>query len=421
MSPEAAKVPVTVEGRTLVLSNLAKVLYPETGFTKAAVIDYYQRIAPVLLPHIADRPLTLKRYPDGVTREFFYQKEAPAQRPDWVPTVRVPGSGRHKDTIRHVTIGDLPTLIWAANLADLEIHTPMWRHPHVGRPDLLVFDLDPGPPAGIADCCTVALLLRTLLAGLGLNPLAKTSGGKGMQLLAAISGLTSGQASDLARSLAENLERNNPGRVTSRMAKPLRRGKVFIDWSQNNAAKTTVAPYSLRAMRTPTVSTPVTWDEVSEGRADLGFTSEQALERVAASGDLLAPLLAPGPRVTWRPVPRLLRRLTGAGRGTEENEHHAGTQRQRTARRRGRAGAAPADLPCALRHAGRAVRRDHVPAPGSAGPAGRVALLGGRCGRADRAHGAGRLGWPHRAGARHRHRRLRAGGGAGARVRDPQA
>jgi bifunctional non-homologous end joining protein LigD len=404
VNPEAAKVPVTVEGRTLVLSNLAKVLYPETGFTKAAVIDYYQRIAPVLLPHIAGRPLTLKRYPDGVTREFFYQKEAPAQRPDWVPTVRVPGSGRHKDTIRHVTIGDLPTLIWAANLADLEIHTPMWRHPHVGRPDLLVFDLDPGPPAGIGDCCAAALLLRPLLAGLGLNPLAKTSGGKGMQLLAAISGLTSGQASDLARSLAENLERNNPGRVTSRMAKPLRRGKVFIDWSQNNAAKTTVAPYSLRAMSTPTVSTPVTWDEVGEGRSGLGFTSEQALERVAASGDLLAPLLAPGPRVTWPPsVPPGL------------DVRHAGT------RGCGRAGPAQADLPGALRDPGRAVRPDHVPAPGRAGPAGRVALLGGRRGRADRARGAGRAGRAHRAGARHRHRRLRAGGGAGARVRDPQA
>ena len=316
-----------------------------------------------------------------------------------------------------MTIGDLPTLIWAANLADLEIHTPMWRHPYVGRPDLLVFDLDPGPPAGIADCCTVALLLRPLLAGLGLNPLAKTSGGKGMQLLAAISGLTSGQASDLARSLAENLERNNPGRVTSRMAKPLRRGRVFIDWSQNNAAKTTVAPYSLRAMRAPTVSTPVTWDEVSEGRAGLGFTSEQALERVAASGDLLAPLLAPGPRVTWRPVPRLLRGLTGRGR----RKMSVMPEPPRTAATR-------AHWRCAGGSPGRTTPRwvelfdpttfRHLD---SAGPAGRVALLGGRRGRADRAGGAGRAGRPHRAGARHRHRRLRAGGGAGARVRDPPA
>jgi bifunctional non-homologous end joining protein LigD len=342
VSPEAAKVPVTVEGRTLVLSNLAKVLYPETGFTKAGVIDYYQRVAPALLPHIASRPLTLKRYPDGVTREFFYQKEAPPQRPDWVLTVRVPspGSARDRDTIRHVTIGDLPSLVWAANLADLEIHTPMWRYPHVGRPDLLVFDLDPGPPADIGDCCAVALLLRPLLTDLGLQPLAKTSGGKGMQLLAAISGLTSGQASDLARSLAERLEQDNPRQVVSRMAKTLRRGKVFIDWSQNNAAKTTVAPYSLRAMRTPTVSTPVTWDEVGDCRADLGFTSEQALERVAAAGDLLAPLLAPGPRVTWRrPAPR-------TPHGAEDDERHAGTQgRERT-------GPAQTDLPGALRHAG---------------------------------------------------------------------
>src|SRR5581483_9454379 len=198
---------------------------------------------------------------------------------------------------------------------------------------------------------------------------------KGMQLMCALAAEQPADlVSDYTRRVAEELARAHPKRITAKMAKNLRPGKVFIDWSQNNAAKTTVAPYSLRAMRTPTVSTPVTWDEVSEGRADLGFTSEQALERVAASGDLLAPLLAPGPRVTWRPVPRLVRGLTAAGRGPEENEHHAGTQRQRETRPRGRAGAAPADLPCALRHAGRAVRPDHVPAPGSAGPAARVAL-----------------------------------------------
>jgi len=292
---------VDVEGRTLTLTNLAKVLYPDAGFTKAQVIDYYQRIAPALLPHIAGRPLTFKRYPDGVTGEFFYQKEAPSPRPAWVPTARIPArfsTTADRETIRYALAGDLPTLIWAANLADLEIHTPMWRYPHVGEPDLLVFDLDPGPQASVTDCCAVALLLRPLLTGLGLHPLAKTSGGKGMQLLAAVSGVTSGEASGLARALAERLERDHPRQVVSRMAKTLRSGKVLIDWSQNHAAKTTVAPYSLRAMTLPAVSTPVTWDEVSACRqpADLAFTAEQALDRVAERGDLLAPLLAPGPR-----------------------------------------------------------------------------------------------------------------------------
>jgi bifunctional non-homologous end joining protein LigD len=299
VSPDSEKVTVKVEGRVLALSNLGKVLYPRTGFTKGQVIDYYMRVASVLLPHIAGRPLTLKRYPDGVEGGYFYEKNAPSHRPDWVPTQRIvsPGSTKPRESVLYVVAGDLPTLIWAANLADLEIHTPMWRLPGVGEPDLLVFDLDPGPPANIVDCCRVALLLKPLLEQVGLEPVAKTSGGKGMQMYAALSGMTSPQASDLARALAGQIEQDRPRLVVSRMAKALRPGKVLIDWSQNNAAKTTVAPYSLRAMDRPTVSTPITWDEVAACKEpeDLVFTSDVVLDRVERHGDLFAPLLRPAP------------------------------------------------------------------------------------------------------------------------------
>ncbi len=294
MSPNAQKVTVQVDGHKLELSNLDKVLYPADGFTKAQVIDYYQRIAPVLLPHIAGRPVTIKRYPDGVDGKFFFQKNAPAH-PDWVPTARIPspGSTKSREEIDYMLGGDLPTLIWAANLAALELHTPMWRYPEIGKPDLMVFDLDPGQPATIVECCQVALLLRPLLEDRGLEPLAKTSGGKGLQLYAPVSGVTSDEMSDLAKELAEQLEGEQPDLVVSRMTRALRPRKVLIDWSQNNAAKTTVAPYSLRAREQPTVSTPVTWDEVESCRkaSDLRFTAEDVLERVEKSGDLLASAL----------------------------------------------------------------------------------------------------------------------------------
>lgn len=300
--PNEEKVRVRVGDRRLVVSNLSKVLYPEHGFTKAQVIEYYLKIAPVLLPHIADRPLTLKRYPDGVDGEFFYQKNVPQGTPTWVRTARVPAPGSTKDReqVEYVVADDLPTLIWAANLANLEIHTPQWRLPGDARavdetpdPDLLVFDLDPGPPATIVECCRVAELLRPVLRDRGLEPLAKTSGNKGMQLLAAISGHSSAEASALAKDVAEELAAQHPDLITAKMTKSLRKGKVFIDWSQNNAAKTTVAPYSLRARSEPTVSTPVTWDEV-EGCTkahQLQFTSDEVLKRVAERGDLLKPLL----------------------------------------------------------------------------------------------------------------------------------
>jgi bifunctional non-homologous end joining protein LigD len=294
VSPNAQKVSVQVDGRKLELSNLEKVLYPAAGFTKAQVIDYYQRIAPVLLPHIADRPVTIKRYPDGVDGKFFFQKNAPAH-PDWVPTARIrsPGSTKSREEVEYILGGDLPTLIWAANLAALELHVPMWRYPEIGKPDSLVFDLDPGAPATIVECCQVALLLRPLLADRGLEPLAKTSGGKGLQLYAPVSGVTSDEMSDLAKELAEQLEASQPDLVVSRMTRALRPRKVLIDWSQNNAAKTTVAPYSLRAREQPTVSTPVTWDEVGSCRkaGDLKFTAEDVLDRVEESGDLFAATL----------------------------------------------------------------------------------------------------------------------------------
>jgi bifunctional non-homologous end joining protein LigD len=297
-SPQAnpAKVAVQVDGRTLTLTNLGKVLYPETGFSKAEVLDYYQRVAPVLLPHIADRPLTLKRYPEGVDGEAFFQKHVTEHRPDWIRTARVPSEssrGRGSGPVTYLVVDGLPALIWAANLAGLELHVPQWRMPEQRRPDLLVFDLDPGAPANIVDCCRVAEDLRPLLEAEGLAPLAKTSGGKGLQLYAAISGVTSEQASDRARAFAERLERDQPRRVTSRMTRALRTGKVLIDWSQNNGSKTTVAPYSLRARQSPTVSTPVTWDEVAACRRpqELLFTAETVLDRVARHGDLFAPLL----------------------------------------------------------------------------------------------------------------------------------
>jgi bifunctional non-homologous end joining protein LigD len=303
------KFAVQVDGRDLTLTNLAKMLYPADGFTKAEVLDYYQRISPVLLPHVVGRPMTLKRYPDGVDGESFFAKHAPAGRPDWVRTEEIVShSSRSRspgEPIEYVVIDDLPTLMWAANLAALELHVPMWRFPkregghvlgpapeHGLDPDLLVFDLDPGAPATIVDCCRVAEALRPVLADADLDALPKTSGGKGLQLYARISGMTAEQASALAKDFAERLEREQPRLVVSRMTKSLRPGKVLIDWSQNNGSKTTVAPYSLRAREHPTVSTPVTWDEVAACRdvSDLFFTAPNVLARVEEHGDLFAPL-----------------------------------------------------------------------------------------------------------------------------------
>jgi bifunctional non-homologous end joining protein LigD len=289
---------VEVDGRRVALSNLDKVLYPETGFTKGEVIDYYVRIAPALLPHLADRPVSFKRFPDGVDGQGFFAKNAPRGTPEWVRTVRLPAPGSTKDreTVDYVVIDDLPTLVWAANLAAIELHVPQWTvgpRGGVRDPNLLVLDLDPGSPATIVECSRVALMLRDLLAADGLAAYPKTSGSKGLQVYAPVVPTSDERTSGYAHELARRLEREHPDLVLSRMAKNLRDGKVFVDWSQNNAAKTTVAPYSLRARSEPRVSTPLTWDEVERCRnpADLRFRAPEVLERVEEHGDLFEPLL----------------------------------------------------------------------------------------------------------------------------------
>ncbi|MEV4567075.1 non-homologous end-joining DNA ligase [Nonomuraea sp. NPDC049419] len=285
------KVPVKVDGRELTLSNLDKVLYPDNGFTKAEIIDYYSRIAPVLLPHLQGRPLTVKRFPNGVTGQSFFEKNAPDHTPDWVRRVNLPapGSTKNRETIDFAVVEDLPTLVYYANLAALELHVPQWRVDDDGQalpPDTLVFDLDPGAPATIVECTRVALMLREALKAEGLTALPKTSGSKGMQLYADWD--CREEPSAYAKRLAQLLEKEHPDQVVSVMTKKARPGKVFIDWSQNNPAKTTVAPYSLRAKDRPTVSTPLTWKEVEgcEHPDDLVFTAPDVLARVEKHGDL---------------------------------------------------------------------------------------------------------------------------------------
>jgi bifunctional non-homologous end joining protein LigD len=299
------KISVDVEGRQLQLTNLHKVLYPQTGFAKGEVIDYYTRIAPVLLPHLAERALTIKRYPNGVDEKFFFEKNATRGTPSWVRTVTlpVPGSTKNRETIDYVVVEELATLVWLANLAALELHVPQWHLPpraRKPRTDLLVFDLDPGTPATITECCEVALHLRDLLAEDGITLFAKTSGSKGMQVSAPIQVDDPDVPSTYAHSIAKHLEAEYPKLVVSRMTKSLRDGKVLVDWSQNNPAKTTVAPYSLRARDEPTVSTPLTWDEVEAGGTPR-FTSDQVLERVEERGDLFAGTLDDTVRVRITP------------------------------------------------------------------------------------------------------------------------
>jgi len=294
-------VSVRVGGHRLRVSNLDKVLYPATGFTKGEVIDYYSRIAPVLLPHLKNRPLTLKRYPHGVESEFFYAKNVPAGAPSWVRTVKLPspGSSKGREQVEYVLADELATLAWTANLAALELHVPMWRldgRRKPAPPDLMVFDLDPGAPATIVECCRVAELIRQALDADGLCALPKTSGSKGLQLYVPLRPERPWkEVHQYARRLAERLEREYPALVVSNMKKALRGGKVLVDWSQNNAAKTTVAVYSLRARERPTVSTPISWRELESCRRpdDLVFLAGDVLERVKQEGDLFAPALRP--------------------------------------------------------------------------------------------------------------------------------
>ncbi len=291
--PEKAQ--LVVKGKKLAVSNLNKVLYPKVGFTKGQVIDYYIRIAPVLLPHLKDRPLTMKRYPNGVDGEFFYEKNCPSHRPSWVKTAKVWSEGNQRD-MHYCLAQDLPTLVWMANLADLELHTSLARKKNVAQPTVMVFDLDPGAPASIVQCCQVGIWLRDLLAGMQLKSFAKTSGSKGLQVYVPLN--TSATFDDTkawSRALAEHLEREHGDLVVSKMLKSLRNGKVLVDWSQNDEHKTTISVYSLRAKEEPTVSTPVSWDEVEtclkkKKAGLLKFRSDQVIARVEKSGDLFAPV-----------------------------------------------------------------------------------------------------------------------------------
>jgi bifunctional non-homologous end joining protein LigD len=287
---------VDVQGRELKLSNLDKVLYPDTGFAKGQLIDYYIRIAPVLLPHLKGRPLTMKRYPSGVTGPFFYEKNCPAHRPDWVKTTPVWSEGNNR-WMDYCLAQDLPTLVWAANLANIELHTSLSLGKKIEQPTFLVFDLDPGPPANIVQCCQVGLWVRRIFQRLRLECFSKTSGSKGLQVYVPLNTtVTYDRTKPFAKQIARMLERAFPDHVVSDMKKVLRTNKVFVDWSQNDQYKTTVCVYSLRAKDQPTASTPVTWKEVEQclKKKDpdvLRFTSDQTLARVDKHGDLFAPVL----------------------------------------------------------------------------------------------------------------------------------
>lgn len=293
--PAADRAEQTVEigGHRLKVSNLDKVLYPETGFTKGEVIDYYVRVAPAMLPHIADRGLTLRRFPNGVEEQSFFEKRCPSHRPEWVGTFDGPGD--RGGSIGYCALDSVAALAWSANLAALELHAPMARGSDIESPTMCVFDLDPGPGAGIPECAEVALDIRSVLERLaGLECLAKTSGSKGLQLYVPLNTPHSHEhCSSFALAVAQVLEKHHPDRVTSVMKKAARPGKVFIDWSQNSRHKTTAAVYTLRARSRPTVSTPVTWDEVDAATSGSGlsFEASDVLARVGELGDLFAPAI----------------------------------------------------------------------------------------------------------------------------------
>lgn len=296
MSPTESVVEVRVDNRTLRLTNLDKVLWPKAGFTKGQMIDYYTRVAPALLPHLRDRPLTLKRYPDGVDGQMFYEKNCPKHRPPWVATARVWSEGNNRDMF-YCMVQDLPTMVWVAQLGTIELHTSLSLYKKLSQPRMLVFDLDPGPPATIVECCQVAIWLGEWFEQRGLKAFVKTSGSKGMQLYVPLNTpVDYEQTKRVSKGLAQKLERDRPRHVVHMQRKTLREGKVLIDWSQNDEYKTTVSVYSLRARERPTVSTPVTWDEVHQclDARDpdlLVFDSTKVLERVERLGDLFEPVL----------------------------------------------------------------------------------------------------------------------------------
>ncbi len=287
---------VEVDGRELKLTNLDKVLYPKAGFSKGEVVDYYAKVAPAMVPHLHGRPLTLRRFPEGVddTDAAFFEKRCPKHRPEWVRTAPVPVEG---DTIDFCLCEDLPTLVWMAQLAAIELHPSLSLAEELEQPTVLAFDLDPGPPADVLDCCRVALRLRDLFAHFGVECFPKTSGSKGLQVYVPLNTEASyEETKPFAKAIAQLLEKQTPDQVVSKMKKADRKGKVFVDWSQNHSRKTTIAVYSLRARERPTVSTPVTWEEV-EGALDrddrecLVFEAGDVLERIERHGDLFAPVL----------------------------------------------------------------------------------------------------------------------------------
>src|ERR1700733_13652197 len=287
---------IEIQGRQLKLSNLEKILYPAAGFTKQQVIDYYVRIAPAMIPHLADHPLTRKRYPNGVDAEFFYEKNAPQHRPDWVKTVPIWSEGNRR-MVHYILANDLPTLVWLANLAAIELHPSLALAKEITCPTMMVFDLDPGPPANIVQCCQVGLWLREIFEHFGLQSFPKTSGSKGLQIYVPLNTPTTYDATKLfSHALAQLLEHDHPELVLSEMSKKARAGKIFVDWSQNDEHKTTIAVYSLRAREHPTVSTPVSWEEVQrtlkkKDASLLVFEAKQAVARFEKMGDLFEPVL----------------------------------------------------------------------------------------------------------------------------------
>jgi bifunctional non-homologous end joining protein LigD len=296
---------VEVEGRKLKLTNLEKVLYPASGFTKGQVVDFYVRIAPVLVPHLAGRTLTMKRYPEGIDQEYFFEKNAPMHRPDWVKTAPVWSESNHR-TIHFILANDLPTLVWIANLASIELHPSLSLAADIATPTMIVFDLDPGPPANIVQCAQVGLWVRDIFDHFGLQSFPKTSGSKGMQIYVPLNSMTMPSATlptktsyqqtkSFAHAVARLLEQEHPGLVVSDMKKAVRTNKVFVDWSQNDQHKTTISVYSLRARERPTVSTPITWEEVEQAlkkkdAARLVFEAKDVLARVEKMGDLFEPV-----------------------------------------------------------------------------------------------------------------------------------
>ena len=286
---------VEVQGRKLKLTNLEKVLYPAAGFTKGQVVDFYVRIAPVLVPHLAGRALTMKRYPEGVDHEYFFEKNAPMHRPDWVMTAPIWSESNHR-TINFILANDLPTLLWIANLASIELHPSLSLAADIATPTMIVFDLDPGPPADIVQCAQVGLWVREIFDHFGLRSFPKTSGSKGLQIYIPLNTKTSyEETKSLAHAVARLLEQEHRELVVSDMKKAVRTNKVFVDWSQNDQHKTTISVYSLRAREHPTVSTPVTWEEVEQAlkkkdAARLVFEAKDVLARVEKMGDLFEPV-----------------------------------------------------------------------------------------------------------------------------------